>query len=279
MPRTYTPLRYPGGKSSLYGYVKNLIEKNDLTQCTYIEPFSGGAGLALSLLYKGVINSIVINDVDTSIYAFWYCALNYSEELCKRIVDMEVNMDEWYKQKEVQKNIENYDLFEIALSTLFLNRTNRSGIIKGGVMGGKSQEGLHKMNCRFNKEDLCHKIEVFASMKDNIIVTNYDARYINYYDYNIICKKTFIYFDPPYVTQGKNLYCSFFNSEDHKELSNVIMNLEIPWILTYDNHPLVEEMYQYFNRSLYELNYTAADKKKGKELMIYSRNIVNGINY
>ena len=81
MPQTLTPLRYPGGKSQLYDYALQLLEDNNLIGCTYSEPFAGGCGLALKLLLNGRVSRVILNDIDRSIYAFWWSVLNDHDNL------------------------------------------------------------------------------------------------------------------------------------------------------------------------------------------------------
>src|SRR5690625_3811558 len=161
MASIISPLRYPGGKNKTYQYVKHLVEINNIS--TYIEPYAGGAAVALRLLINGDVNRIMINDYDKSIYAFWHSVVFHSEELIERIWETEICMDEWFYQKEIQDNKESANLLDLGFSTLFLNRTNRSGIIKAGVIGGKKQKGNYKMDCRFNKHTITERIKLIAS--------------------------------------------------------------------------------------------------------------------
>ncbi|MDN5302392.1 MAG: adenine methylase [Thermoanaerobacteraceae bacterium] len=274
MPITHTPLRYPGGKSKLYNYTVKLLEHNNIYDCIYVEPFAGGAGLALSLLIKGNVKSIVINDSDYSIFAFWFCALNKTDELVDYIDRISITIDEWLKQREIQREPHKYDLIDVAISTLFLNRTNRSGIIKGGVIGGINQNGKYKLNSRFNKKDIIRKIKLIAALRNKIQLYNLDI-----FDFipnviNNLPDNAFIYFDPPYIVQGSNLYCNYFTEKDHKDLSKLIKNISVPWFLTYDNQCIVHKMYEGFKIKEIDINYSAGRKRMGKELMVFSNNIV-----
>jgi putative adenine-specific DNA methyltransferase len=40
-----------------------------------------------------------------------------------------------------------------------MNRTNRSGILKAGVIGGKNQNGTYKIDARFNKNSIIERIK------------------------------------------------------------------------------------------------------------------------
>jgi DNA adenine methylase len=264
-----SPLRYPGGKTKLVAYVIETLEINDLIGGTYVEPFAGGAGIAWYLLLNEKVKHVCINDLNTSIYAFWYCVLNKTQELSQLIMDTPVTIDEWHKQKLIQ-NSSDTTIIERGFSTFFLNRTNRSGIIKGGVMGGKNQDGKYKLDCRYNKEKLVKKIISIANLKERITLTKKDAKVFLADDINNIEKKCLINIDPPYYVKGKGLYQNFFEHNDHYELRNVIQALERPWIVTYDNAPEINHLYNDFSPLSFDLRYTAQTKRDGSEVIVYS---------
>lgn len=174
--RHYTPLRYPGGKSKVANYIKLLFELNGIRDGIYVEPYAGGAGVALALLLDEYVSEIHINDLNPSIYSFWSAVLNQTEELCDLISVTPVSMEEWSKQYEIQEQPDGKTTLELAFSTFFLNRTNRSGIIsKAGVIGGKDQTGKWKIDARYNKEELIKRIRFIAMYRDRINLTRLDA--------------------------------------------------------------------------------------------------------
>ena len=122
-----SPLRYPGGKNRLSRFIGVSIENAGMQGCTYIEPFAGGAGVALSLLLDGIVKKIVINDYDKAVYSFWRAVKTEPAALIKKIKQTDVSIDEWYKQREIYRSSNAYSL-ELAFATLFLNRTKRSRI-------------------------------------------------------------------------------------------------------------------------------------------------------
>lgn len=264
-----SPLRYPGGKTKLVAYVLETLELNDLVGGTYVEPFAGGAGIAWYLLLNKKVKHVFINDLNASVYAFWYCVLHKTEELTQLIIDKPVTIDEWNKQKTIQDSPDS-TMIERGFSTFFLNRTNRSGIIKGGVMGGKNQDGKYKLDCRYNKEKLINKIKSIAEFKERITLTKKDAKIFLTEDIQYIEKKCLINIDPPYYVKGKGLYQNFFEHNDHYELSNVIRNLDHPWIVTYDNAPEINDLYRDFSPASFDLRYSAQVKRDGSEVIVYS---------
>lgn len=270
----YSPLRYPGGKNKIANFVKDIIVTNNLCECSYIEPFAGGASVGLFLLFSELVSDIYINDVDKSIYSFWYSVLNNTEDLCKLINDAKVNLKEWNRQKNIQKEKDKADLLPLGFSTFFLNRTNRSGIIKGGVIGGREQAGKWKIDVRFNKKELIKRIKKIALYNNRIHVYNLDAQeFITRVDKKIE-NNSFIYFDPPYYRKGNVLYTNFFNHEKHQKLADYIHSLKNNWILTYDNVSEILDMYSDDNKMNLYFSYTAAEKKEGSEIFISSSGLI-----
>lgn len=271
--KNISPLRYPGGKSQVYDYVRELVIANDAI--TYIEPYMGGMGIALKLLLNNNVHKIMVNDYDKAIYAFWYSVLNYTEQLIEKINTTPITIDEWKLQREVQKNKNNCDdLLTLGFSTLFLNRTNRSGIIKAGVIGGLKQDGNYKLDCRFNKEKTIKKIKLIASYKKQIKLYNMDAE--KFIRLNITkTKNSFTFFDPPYYTKGPGLYTNFYNHENHHSLSSTIKHYmsNKNWILTYDLSVEIFQMYKEFKYEKYYLNYSVTKPSKGIEYIFYSNGL------
>lgn len=277
MPRTLSPLRYPGGKTQLYKFVRKLIEQNNINMPIYIEPFAGGAGLAIELLINGDVDSIVINDFDKAIYSFWSCVLYDTENFLKLIENTPINIMEWEKQKDVYNNHFNYSKLEVGFATFFLNRTNRSGIIKGGPIS-RDDGGKYKLDCRFNKVDLINKIRRISSYKEKIHLYNYDAIYLIKQVLPLFPKEQlFIFFDPPYYKQGKNLYTNFYDHDDHKELCYEIKGIsESHWITTYDFNNAILKLYENLPKKVYQLYYSANRKRKEKEFLFHNaKTIVN----
>ena len=266
----YSPLRYPGGKGKLAPFIELLLNEYGLNGGTYIEPFAGGAGIACELLAKNLVSDVVINDLDKGIYSFWKAVLTETDRFIEQINNVNLNMNEWNRQRDICINRNSRYSFELGFATFFLNRTNRSGIIKGGVIGGKEQTGKWLMDARFNKEDLINRIEKLSRNKSRIHIYNKDIEsflnnYLNRYN-----DKTFIYFDPPYFKKGKSLYLNFFQYEDHVRIERLIREkVKCDWIITYDNEPKIEEIYSDYAIRRFELNYSVAQKKRAKELIIF----------
>lgn len=268
MPVTSSPLRYPGGKTQLYSWVKHQISLNIPQTPIYIEPFSGGAGVALELLLNGDVERIVLNDLDPSIHSIWYSILNYSEEFIDLMKKSPITLEEWNVQKaHLDAHKDNPYSVIGGFAAFFLNRTNVSGIISGGPIGGKKQEGNYKINCRFNKDNLVKKIKAIAAHSESIDLYNLDAEeFLNLCIREYPAEQSFIFLDPPYYKQGPNLYLKFNDHGKHESLCRRVLNLpNYHWILTYDFVEEIGDMYKAVNNKyIIQLRYSANNKRKLK---------------
>ena len=269
-----TPLRYPGGKSKLANFMRLVFEENNLIHGNYIEPYAGGAGVAFHLLFSGYTSHIHINDLNNSIYSFWQVVLNDTDNICRLIHDIPVDIDNWFRQKQVQAHPEQYSILDLGFSTFFLNRTNRSGIISGGVIGGKRQEGPWKLDARYNKNDLISRIEKISRFSDHISVYNLDAAEFITGIIPTLPPQSIIYLDPPYYSKGNDLYENHYRYDDHIIISNLVGNISQKWIVSYADTPEIREMYQQYRNMPYKLNYSAAERYKGSEIMFFSDSLI-----
>src|SRR5258706_9901788 len=164
----FTPLRYPGGKAKLANYVKTIIEANGLFDGEYVEPYAGGAGIALELLFHEYVSKIYINDISRPIYSFWRSVLEHTDELIRLIRTVKLSVHSWDRQKKILSHPDDHDDLQLGFATFFLNRTNRSGILNGGVIGGRDQSGPWKIDARYNAEELTYRIAEIAKFKNRI---------------------------------------------------------------------------------------------------------------
>lgn len=269
MPVTDTPLRYPGGKTQLSPFVIELVRANELYGGVYAEPFAGGAGIAWRLLLNGDMTEVWLNDIDPAVFAFWDTVVNRPDPLCERILLTDVTMEEWHRQRMVLGDPQASSL-DLAFATLFLNRTNRSGILKAGVIGGKNQTGNYKLDCRFNRDDLIHKIQRIHIYREVIRLSRFDAEKCLRKWSKELPRRALINIDPPYFTQGRDLYLSFYNPDDHARLATLVRNLPNPWMLTYDDAPEIASLYSGLPIYRKNLVYYAQVKRQASELLVLS---------
>lgn len=269
MPTTDTPLRYPGGKTQLAPFVTELMRENDLLQSVYCEPFAGGAGIACRLLLNGTVSEAWINDIDPSIHAFWYSVLNSTDELCELVTKATLNMPEWYRQRALQSD-GNATTLQLGFSTLYLNRTNRSGILRGGVIGGKEQKGNYPLDCRFDRADLVRKIRRIALYRKQIHLSQTDARLYIGSALKKLPAHALVNVDPPYYRAGPDLYTNSYKHNDHAALARAVRAMPHRWMLTYDDAPEIRAMYPGLTQYRKTLNYYAQVKRAAVELLVLS---------
>lgn len=275
MSQYISPLRYPGGKAKLKEFLTALINTNKPIE-VYVEPYAGGAGAALGLLFDDIVNEIYLNDVDIFITKFWQCVLYETDSLIKKIRRTPISIKKWkyYSNILMNKDIDGRSDLEIGFTTFYLNRCNRSGILTGGPIGGIDQESNWKIDARFNKENLIKRIKLIASQKSRIHFYNLDA--IDFIEKclneNLVpIKSSLFYLDPPYVKKGPGLYRKHYEEDDHLSLNEYLKKkTELKWVLSYDHTSFIEKLYKGIKQNGYEVNHFAHKAKIGKELIILS---------
>ena len=271
-----SPLRYPGGKTRLSVFLSKSLERNfhKNEKITLVEPYAGGAGASLKLLFSGKVDKIIINDLDKAIFSFWKIAVSDTDFLIDGIKKVDVNIHEWKKQKEIYGNYSSTTR-ELAFATLFLNRTNRSGIIEGGPIGGINQTGLWNIKARFTKNTIIERLEKIKEFKHKIKVRNLDGiTLLKQLDRNKKKNNYFIFLDPPYYQKGKSLYLNHYVDKDHKRLLDLLQTSSLKWIMTYDDVSYIQNLYSKFRRSRFVINHSAFKSRQGKEVLIFSDNVI-----
>lgn len=264
-----SPLRYPGGKSSLYLPLRDMLRANGLTSGVYVEPYAGGAGAAVSLLVTGQVQQIVINDLDPAIFAFWRAVVGEPKEFSRLIESACLNLTEWARQREIYMMADRDDHMKLGFATFYLNRTNRSGTLNGGVIGGRNQLGRYKIDARFNKPELAERVRLIGMHANRITIRNQDGLMI--IDEFAREPGALIYADPPYFDRSGSLYLNSFKEQDHVALASKLNALrDAKWLLTYDDVPQVHQLYAQRRRDFIKLNYSAHRVVKAQEVMVYS---------
>lgn len=270
-----TPLRYPGGKARLGPFFGELINANGLQDGTYIEPYAGGSGVALYLLLGEFVDSIHINDIDEAVYSFWRAILDHTDDFCTLIRNIPVTPQEWDNQKSIlAAGVNSAGSLATGFAMFYLNRTNRSGILNAGMIGGRNQTGEWLIDARFNKDDLIKRIQKISRYRNRIHVTNEDALSFLQHIIPTLQPNSLLYLDPPYYVKGQHLYANFYQHEDHNNIAQFISNIDLPWVISYDDHSAIRSFYSAFRRSRYFLSYSARERRKGSEVMFFSDKII-----
>lgn len=265
-----SPLRYPGGKRRLANYLRLLVRRNGLLDGDYAEVYAGGAAVALSLLFGEYVERIHINDLDRGVYAFWLAARDNSDELCRRVAAANLDIEEWRKQRAVQAD-KDADPTDLAFSTFYLNRTNRSGIVTGGPIGGYHQASTWRLGVRFSKKDLIARIEKVARHRSRIRIYNLDAADFLARVVPEFGNRTLIYLDPPYYVKGQELlYANFYDADDHARIAGLVTSIAQPWVVSYDDAPAIRQLYAAFRSVDYTILYSAYQRYRGQEVMFFA---------
>jgi DNA adenine methylase len=272
----FTPLRYPGGKGKLATFVKELMKRNNLLDGEYAEPYAGGAAIALELLLQEYVSRIHINDISRPIHAFWKSVLNETDNLVELVRDTPLTVRAWDKQKKIVANPSDHSDLELGFAAFFLNRTNRSGILNAGIIGGRDQTGPWKIDARYNAPELAHRIESIANLRSRISLSREDAKKFLLKRLSKWPEKTLIYLDPPYYIKGKELYFDFYSHRDHEEVAKLVIKQirRQRWIVSYDNVESIKEMYKGARSIAYGVGYSARDARDGAEVMFFSNDLV-----
>jgi DNA adenine methylase len=267
-----SPLRYPGGKAGLTEFLSSVIARNDLTGCSYYEPYAGGAGAALGLLQAGAVSELFLNDADVRINAFWRSALNSSARFVERIQNVPLTIEEWYLQRDICQNPSSHNEFDVGFAAFFMNRCNRSGVITGaGPIGGMEQSGNWRLDVRFNRDGLCDRINALSRIREQIHIAGEDG--VDFLKRTLPRgrgrNRVFSYLDPPYVNNGHKLYMNSFQQGNHADLADYMHRQgTLPWIMSYDDSSLVRTLYARHKISIMTIRYTLQEKRSARELII-----------
>ena len=267
----FSPIRYPGGKGKLAKFLKMMARANDLSDGRYVEPYAGGASVAWELLVTGVVRRVSVNDISRPVFAFWDCVLNRTEELCRLVRECPLTVEEWDNQKSIYRRSKEAGNVELGFAFFFLNRTNVSGVLNGGIIGGRSQRGKWKIDARFNRRELIGRIENIAKFRSKIELSGLDALEFLSSNGGRFQGKTLIYVDPPYFQKGRCLYHDAYNEKDHAALASLLReHRDLNWIVSYDDVEPIHKLYKDEKWVQYWVNYSVRGVRRGREVMFFS---------
>ena len=269
-----SPLRYPGGKGLLLRFVRALVLRNAPPDATYVEPFAGGAAIALGLLRSGDVDHAIIGDVDPAIAAFWKAALEHPDEFSDLVRKCRVTIGTWHEQAHALEHTDATDTVALGFAAFFLNRTNHSGILRARPIGGLNQLGPYKLDCRFNRTDLLLRLRRVAQLADRITVYSSDAIDLLSLLAPRYAHDGFVYADPPYLTKSTDLYVNTMTYEKHQQLADTLATRFRKWIVSYDCDPRVaDELYPHHEILRFGLRHSAGRAHRGAELMAFSPHV------
>jgi DNA adenine methylase len=260
-----SPLRYPGGKAKLAPFMASAIRNRGIS--TVVEPFAGGAGAALRLLLDEHVEDVVLSDIEPGIAAFWRAVFASPDELARLIETSETTLDEWHRQHELTRSPKGLNDLTFGFATFYLNRTNRSGILRGRPIGGLAQTGAWKIDARFNREELARRVRRLGLYANRVtVLEEHGVDVVRRH----LAADALVYADPPYLERGGRLYLNVMSWEDHAALAGILRGSDAPWMVTYDRDPRVVELYQGQARAEFGLTHSAGPAHAGREYAIFS---------
>lgn len=269
------PLRYPGGKATLVGVIERIIADQNLSGRRIFEPYAGSAAISIALVGSEICPTASISERDPLMYSFWKCVFTNPKKLLRRIRNTEISVRTWHLLSPLRDLDEPDDLQLdlLAFAALFFNRTNFSGVLHSGPIGGQEQSSDYSIDCRFNRVELTERIELLSTLGEKFDVNFADALEVIKAQRNK--RGVLFYVDPPYFLQGKKLYRYNYRLNGHIALANSLRKAKFPWILSYDNHDVIENLYEDFHNVYQEFRYSARAQKKENELLITNLELIH----
>ncbi|WP_434107947.1 DNA adenine methylase [Paraburkholderia caffeinilytica] len=270
-----SPLRYPGGKASLTRIIEQIVIDHELAGRHLFEPYAGSAAISIALVGDGVCPFASISELDPLLYSFWKTVFSNPSKLIRRIKKTEITLNTWHKLRPLLEldAPDESQLDTLAFAALFFNRTNFSGVIHSGPIGGQTQSSDYSIDCRFNRDELVERIEALSTLGPKFDVQHSDALEVIKRQRNK--RSVLFYVDPPYYLQGKKLYRYNYRLNGHVALAEALHKAKFPWLLSYDRHDVIENLYEDFHNVDQEFRYSSRVSKKESELLITNVELVH----
>jgi DNA adenine methylase len=273
----HSPLRYPGGKRRLVPYLAATLVANDLRPELFVEPFAGGASVALELLATDRVERIALADADPLIAALWKTVFTGPDRdfawLCRQVEQIDLDLAMWERMKYTRWRADRTR----ALAGLYLNRTSFNGSLYRGTgpIGGREQAGNYAVGARFPRSKLVNRLRACRELSHRVhfvreddamrVVTSARA------EAKVLGWEPFFYLDPPFWAKAKWLYSRWFTDLEHEELAEQLRFLREPYLLSYDVAEPIAELYMRHDHvqvADIELFYAGVARGAGHEYVI-----------
>lgn len=236
-----SPIRYPGGK---FYASKVILEAIPYTK-EMVSPFVGAAHLELRLACRGTF---------VHAYDVFYPLINAWNHIVEMPEDIEHDarsfIRENYDDKEAFRNLERtfytLDEYEQAVAFVVLTHVMMNSILFKNVhirdfFLDETREIVYYINKGpVSSRQVLRKGKIASFHNPNIRFTEMDFR-ASLHKHETL----FAYCDPPYPTKSV-LYGDkpeHHKEFPHEELAAILHAREAPWLLSYNNVPLVRELY------------------------------------
>lgn len=242
---------YIGGKFYLLKKLVQLIPEHE----TYVEVF-GGAGTLL--LNKPPNRVEVFNDIDGDLIDLFIVVRDKPEEFVRKfrwlLYSRELN-------RLWSRDIETNDPVERAARFYYVIRSSFSGSWGAGWSFTRN-----KPQSFFNSLET---IDLIAKRLKRVHIENLDFRKcIKIWD----SPSTFFFLDPPYF--DKHQYRKNLTTQDHLDLRDILGKVNGKWLLTYNDHPKIRELYKSFKIQKAMMIKTASLAESGSQRKRFANLII-----
>ena len=227
-----SPFRYPGGKTWFVPAFRQWMHSLEKKPEVLVEPFAGGATIALTAVCEGWTDHAVLIELDPDVAAVWQVVTSGDAPLLAEIIlGFDLNVEA--VKAELANTPQN--TLQQAFQTILRNRTFHGGILAAGSGLIKSGEAGKGISSRWYPHTLAKRFLTLHAVRQRLTVLCSDAlQSAKIYQQDPACV---FFVDPPYTAGGKKagrrLY-SFFDL-DHAALFEFCANIAGDFVMTYDN--------------------------------------------
>jgi len=205
-----------------------------------VDPFAGGGSVPFGILSEGLVNRIVLGELDPDVSAVWKCVFSSQQALLSsKIITFSMSRDNVIRELSRSPKT----VVDHAFQVLLKNRTFRGGILAPGASLMRVGENGRGVASRWYPDTLVKRLSLLSSLGSAIDFIEGDAfLLINRY----LDRKDAVFFiDPPYTAgngkrAGRRLYKH--NDLDHSALFDLLGRAAGLVLMTYDDCPEVVEM-------------------------------------
>jgi DNA adenine methylase len=268
--------RYPGGKHRLSGAITQRLTAlctEDTTE--YFEPCFGAGNVGITFLSQNPkIKSAWINDRDPGVACLWNAVIHSPGELIEKIKRFTPSVSAFDGFKSQLLGIpEEFDPYNVEVGfmklAVHLMSYGALGTRAGGPLGGKKQESKDAVDSRWSAEYRCRRVEELHRLLTSIDLIGGGCTCLDFFHPLMEASRaSIVYLDPPYFDKGNDLYQFPFSQTDHERLANILRVAHFPWVLSYDDHPEVNEMYRGTLIQPIPAKYTVGSVRQKTELII-----------
>jgi len=273
MANKFGLIRYPGSKAKLCGPILDAMPDeivlglwSNAHAWEYREPFFGSGAIGFRIMDSLSARCRVwLNDRDYWLVCLWNAVKDCHRDLITMVRKFKPSADKFFEFKAQDGSVD-VDPLLAGFRKLAIHQMSVSGfgVMSGTCLGGRNQENAqYPVDCRWNPirlaEHINNRHKQMARFGNQLKITCKD--------FSALLEKCparcFVYMDPPYVEKGEMLYKHGMDESEHNRLSKCIKSLRCQWMLSYDDHPLVRELYAPFSIRELAVTYSNATNAKG----------------